>query len=88
MSPTPSSHPVFNPALFFFIASHAQKYIPFQSLNYERIYQSMMKPAYIFDGRKILQHERLQQIGFHVQTIGKKLNRNLLTRSWGSIPQL
>ncbi|XP_039444560.1 UDP-glucose 6-dehydrogenase isoform X2 [Culex pipiens pallens] len=60
----------------------------FTSLNYERIYQSMMKPAYIFDGRKILQHERLQQIGFHVQTIGKKLNRNILTRSWGSIPQL
>ena len=48
----------------------------------------MMKPAYIFDGRKILSHEKLQQIGFHVQTIGKKLNRNILTRSWGSIPQL
>uniref|UniRef100_A0AAG5D5J1 UDP-glucose 6-dehydrogenase n=1 Tax=Anopheles atroparvus TaxID=41427 RepID=A0AAG5D5J1_ANOAO len=44
-----------------------------QSLNYERIYASMMKPAYIFDGRKILPHERLQQIGFHVQTIGKRL---------------
>ncbi|XP_055621351.1 UDP-glucose 6-dehydrogenase isoform X3 [Toxorhynchites rutilus septentrionalis] len=60
----------------------------FISLNYERIYQSMMKPAYIFDGRKILHHEKLQQIGFHVQTIGKKLNRNILTRSWGSVPQL
>uniref|UniRef100_A0A182NIV9 UDP-glucose 6-dehydrogenase n=1 Tax=Anopheles dirus TaxID=7168 RepID=A0A182NIV9_9DIPT len=45
----------------------------FVSLNYERIYASMMKPAYIFDGRKILPHERLQQIGFHVQTIGKRL---------------
>ncbi|XP_058124610.1 UDP-glucose 6-dehydrogenase isoform X1 [Anopheles ziemanni] len=44
-----------------------------QSLDYERIYASMMKPAYIFDGRKILPHERLQQIGFHVQTIGKRL---------------
>uniref|UniRef100_A0A2M4CTW7 UDP-glucose 6-dehydrogenase n=1 Tax=Anopheles darlingi TaxID=43151 RepID=A0A2M4CTW7_ANODA len=45
----------------------------FVNLNYERIYASMMKPAYIFDGRKILPHERLQQIGFHVQTIGKRL---------------
>lgn len=48
----------------------------------------MMKPAYIFDGRKILDHERLQTIGFHVQTIGKKFIRTGLRRSWGSIPQL
>ena len=48
----------------------------------------MMKPAYIFDGRKILDHEKLQQIGFHVQTIGKKMNRHGLLRTWGSIPQL
>lgn len=48
----------------------------------------MMKPAYIFDGRKILNHQQLQQIGFHVQTIGKKINRYSVMRSWGSIPQL
>lgn len=46
-----------------------------------------MKPAYIFDGRKILKHDELQQIGFHVQTIGKKLNRTGLYRSWGSLQQ-
>lgn len=34
----------------------------------------MVKPAYIFDGRKILRHNELQDIGFHVQTIGKKLS--------------
>lgn len=60
----------------------------FIDLDYTRIYRSMMKPAYIFDGRKILDHDRLQQIGFHVQTIGKKLNRSGVLRSWGSIPQL
>lgn len=61
----------------------------FIGLDYKRIFQSMMKPAYIFDGRKILDHDHLQQIGFHVQTIGKKLNRSSgLLRSWGSIPQL
>ncbi|CAD7002323.1 unnamed protein product [Ceratitis capitata] len=60
----------------------------FVTLDYKRIYQSMMKPAYIFDGRKILDHERLQQIGFHVQTIGKRYQRTGLNRSWGSVPQL
>lgn len=47
----------------------------------------MMKPAYIFDGRKILKHKDLQDIGFHVQTIGKKLNRSGLLRSWASTQQ-
>lgn len=49
-----------------------------------------MKPAYIFDGRKILNHEALQKIGFHVQTIGKRLARtsSFMLRSLGSIPQL
>lgn len=56
-------------------------------MDYQRIYQSMMKPAYIFDGRKILDHDRLQEIGFHVQTIGKRLNRIGLLRSWGTFPQ-
>uniref|UniRef100_A0A1A9X520 UDP-glucose 6-dehydrogenase n=1 Tax=Glossina brevipalpis TaxID=37001 RepID=A0A1A9X520_9MUSC len=60
----------------------------FITLDYQRIYQSMMKPAYIFDGRKILDHERLQQMGFHVQTIGKKYHRSGVLRPWGSVPQL
>lgn len=48
----------------------------------------MMKPAYIFDGRKILDHDALQKIGFHVQTIGKKLHRaGLSVRSWGTAAQ-
>lgn len=59
----------------------------FTELNYERIYKSMMKPAYVFDGRKIVNHEELQEIGFHVITIGKKLNRPGLMRTFGSIPQ-
>lgn len=60
----------------------------FITLDYKRIYQSMMKPAYIFDGRKILDHEKLLQIGFHVQTIGKRYNRSSLMRTWGTVPQL
>lgn len=60
----------------------------FQTLDYERIYDNMMKPAYIFDGRKILDHDKLQKIGFIVQTIGKKLMRTAITRAWGSQSQI
>ena len=40
-----------------------------------RIYKSMAKPAFIFDGRKMLNHEELGRMGFHVETIGRRLHR-------------
>jgi UDPglucose 6-dehydrogenase len=43
----------------------------FKTLDYERIYQSMKKPAFIFDGRNILDHKQLYEIGFNVYPIGK-----------------
>jgi UDPglucose 6-dehydrogenase len=43
----------------------------FATLDYERIYQSMVKPAFIFDGRNILNPSALYEIGFHVYAIGK-----------------
>jgi UDPglucose 6-dehydrogenase len=45
----------------------------FKTLDYKRIYDSMLKPAFIFDGRNILDHEALQKIGFDVSAIGKPL---------------
>lgn len=60
----------------------------FQELDYKKIYTNMMKPAYIFDGRKILDHDGLQRIGFIVQTIGKKLTRTAISRVWGSQTQM
>lgn len=36
------------------------------------MYDSMLKPAFIFDGRKILDHSALTKLGFHVETIGKR----------------
>jgi len=30
-----------------------------------------MKPAFIFDGRNILDHKKLMEIGFKVKAIGK-----------------
>ena len=46
----------------------------FKDYDYEKIYEGMEKPAFIFDGRKILDHKKLIQIGFRVETIGKNLN--------------
>ena len=43
----------------------------YETLDYEAIFQSMNKPAYIFDGRNILDHKRLHKIGFNVFPIGK-----------------
>jgi len=43
----------------------------YRELDYEKIYRSMVKPAFIFDGRNILNHRRLFEIGFNVFPIGK-----------------
>jgi len=43
----------------------------YEHLDFERIYQSMKKPAFIFDGRNILDHKKLHEIGFNVYPIGK-----------------
>jgi len=40
-------------------------------LDYERIYKSMAKPAFIFDGRNIMDAAALRKIGFEVHCIGK-----------------
>ena len=43
----------------------------YASLDYERIFESMLKPAFVFDGRNIVDHQRLDDIGFNVSAIGK-----------------
>ena len=45
----------------------------FVTLDYQRIYETMQKPAFVFDGRLILDHEKLLKIGFQVEVIGKVL---------------
>ena len=46
----------------------------FKLYDYERIYKHMMKPAFIFDGRNILDHDMLREIGFIVYGLGKPLD--------------
>lgn len=43
----------------------------YRDLDYERIYKSMVKPAFIFDGRNILDHQQLYEMGFNVYSIGR-----------------
>lgn len=43
----------------------------YKTLDYKKIYDSMEKPAFIFDGRNILDHKKLHDIGFNVYPIGK-----------------
>ena len=43
----------------------------YAELDYERIYRSMAKPAFLFDGRNLLDHKKLYEIGFNVYSIGK-----------------
>ena len=40
-------------------------------LDYEKIHQAMAEPAFIFDGRNHLDHDKLYKIGFNVFPLGK-----------------
>ena len=42
----------------------------FKSYDWQKIYNSMSKPAFIFDGRSLLDKEALEKIGFAVYSIG------------------
>jgi UDPglucose 6-dehydrogenase len=43
----------------------------YRDLDFRRIYKKMEKPAFLFDGRNILDHRRCFEIGFNVYPIGK-----------------
>ncbi len=43
----------------------------FRDLDYQRIFDNMMKPAFIFDGRNIANRAQLKEIGFEVYAIGR-----------------
>ncbi len=43
----------------------------YRELDFQKIFQAMVKPAFIFDGRNILDHERCFALGFNVYPIGK-----------------
>jgi UDPglucose 6-dehydrogenase len=43
----------------------------FRSLDFGKVYEEMQKPAFVFDGRNILDHAKLQSLGFRTYGIGR-----------------
>jgi len=43
----------------------------YRRLDFKKIYRSMVKPAFLFDGRNIIDHNKCFTIGFNVYPIGK-----------------
>ena len=50
----------------------------FKEYDFDKIYNSMNKPAFMFDGRNIMDHARLTEIGFEIEGIGKPRAINTL----------
>ena len=48
----------------------ATEWKQYKDLDYKKLYDSMEKPAFLFDGRNILNHQELYEIGFNVYGIG------------------
>lgn len=44
----------------------------FKNYDWQKIYDNMLKPAFVFDGRNILNIEELEKIGFIYQGIGSR----------------
>lgn len=42
----------------------------FNSLDWQKIFDNMLKPAFVFDGRNLLDEKKIKDIGFHYQAIG------------------
>lgn len=43
----------------------------FKTYNWKKVYGDVLKPAFVFDGRNILDKKQLSEIGFEVYNIGK-----------------
>ena len=43
----------------------------FKNIDYKKVFENMFKPAFVFDGRKIMNGNKLINIGFNYFEIGK-----------------
>jgi len=43
----------------------------YRKLDYRRVFDGMEKPAFVFDGRNLLDARKLFEIGFNVYAVGK-----------------
>lgn len=58
----------------------------YRSLDYRRIYDGMEKPAFLFDGRDLLDPVALYQLGFNVYSIGRP-DRSRFENSEAALPE-
>ena len=49
----------------------ATEWKEFRDIDWQAIYDSMNKPAFVFDGRMLLDAQKLREIGFKVTVIGR-----------------
>ncbi|OCB89212.1 UDP-glucose dehydrogenase [Sanghuangporus baumii] len=49
----------------------ATEWKEFRDIDWKAIYDNMEKPAFVFDGRLLLDADKLRQIGFRVKVIGR-----------------
>ncbi|KAG9041682.1 UDP-glucose 6-dehydrogenase 1 [Tulasnella sp. UAMH 9824] len=49
----------------------ATEWKEFQQIDWNTVYEKMSKPAFVFDGRLLVNADALRQIGFRVTTIGR-----------------
>ena len=49
----------------------ATEWAEFRRVDWAKIYSKMSKPAFVFDGRLIVDAEQLRKIGFKVTSIGR-----------------
>lgn len=49
----------------------ATEWKEFKEIDWEAVYAGMSKPAFVFDGRMIVDVAKLRQIGFKVTVIGR-----------------
>jgi UDPglucose 6-dehydrogenase len=56
----------------------------FKTFDYSNFYSKMQKPAFLFDGRNMLDHYSLQRIGFEVHALGKDIDSSARPRTESS----
>ena len=52
----------------------------FRSADYAAIYETMQRPAFVFDGRNMVDDEALEKIGFEVHRVGRGPKRRTQSR--------
>lgn len=57
----------------------------FRSLDYQPVYAGMRKPAFVFDGRLVVDREKLERIGFRVFALGNPPTSPLIGKNGASV---